>query len=194
MAWPHDGATTAEPEQIDDADVTESDIVIELEAMVQAGLTTRVFADGEVKYANTALGNLFVEISDEGERETGVPGGVLYSAMVIAETRRRERGLNPEVDESGFMAAIKAEVARQDALHPAGYPADRDGIRLGLASAGDERAEALEAWANEKPNNGLPPDVPNRVAARPQAPWPQTTHEVLQLAAVAIRLYRNLHA
>ena len=38
------------------------------------------------------------------------------------------------------------EIARQDAIHPDGYPATRDGIRLAIATVIDEADEAFDEW------------------------------------------------
>lgn len=71
---------------------------------------------------------------------------------------------------------IASEVARQDEIHPAGYPATRDGVRMGLATIQDELDEALAAWRDE----------------RREPHWTETEAEVLQVAGVAARLLRSM--
>ena len=82
------------------------------------------------------------------------------------------------------LAALTAEIARQDALHPAGFPATRDGLRLGLAYAQDELNEAEEAHRAERCKCPLP--------ACDHARWTRTRIEALQAAAVLLRLVRSI--
>jgi hypothetical protein len=82
------------------------------------------------------------------------------------------------------LSALAAEIARQDALHPAGFPATRDGLRLGLAYAQDELNEALEAHRAERCKCPLP--------ACDHARWTRTRTEALQAAAVLLRLARAI--
>lgn len=51
----------------------------------------------------------------------------------------------PHDDFSAF-AVVLREVGRQDEIHPTGFIADRDGIRLALAAMQDELDESLEAF------------------------------------------------
>lgn len=75
---------------------------------------------------------------------------------------------------------VMAEIKRQDAFHPSGYPCTRDGIRLGLAAAEDELIEALDAWRD----------------GRCKCPEPNCQHhdwskvrvEAIQAAAVLLRM------
>jgi hypothetical protein len=78
----------------------------------------------------------------------------------------------------GLLAELLVEVSTQDCEHQGGYPATRDGVRLGLAAAEDELVEAREAWRDER-----------RVAG-----WPATRGELLQVAAVALRVARSIDA
>ena len=71
---------------------------------------------------------------------------------------------------------LVAEVDRQDRIHPGGYPADRDGLRLGLAALEDETREAYDEWR-----------VHRRVAG-----WGGLAGELLQVAGVAMRMYRSV--
>jgi hypothetical protein len=75
----------------------------------------------------------------------------------------------------GLVAALMAEVARQDAKHGPfeGTPLGRS--RLALACLEDEVAEALDAW---------------RAECRGPT-WTQTREEVMQVAAVALRTLRD---
>lgn len=75
-----------------------------------------------------------------------------------------------------LLGRVVEEVLRQDSIHPAGYPATRDGVRLGLVSIQDELDEALEAWRDERRHDG----------------WLLTEGEVLQVIGVAMRLLRSL--
>lgn len=76
------------------------------------------------------------------------------------------------------------EIGRQDRIHPAGYQATRDGIRLGIAAAEDELREALGSWR----------------AGRCKCPTPRCNHhdwsdcrgELLQTAAVIMRIVREI--
>ena len=84
------------------------------------------------------------------------------------------------------LTRLAAEIERQDRLHPAGYPANRDGVRLGIAAAEDELEEVKAAHRAERckcpiPNCG-------------HAHWSETETEVLQTAAVLLRLARSIQA
>jgi hypothetical protein len=68
------------------------------------------------------------------------------------------------------------EIERQDLIHPAGYPATRDGVRFGIATVEDETKEALDAWRAERKVDG----------------WPETRGELLQVAAVTMRIIRSI--
>jgi hypothetical protein len=63
-----------------------------------------------------------------------------------------------------------------DEIHPAGYPATRDGIRLGIATLQDEVTEALDEWRHERHIAG----------------WHHTAEELMQVAAVALRAVRSI--
>lgn len=78
------------------------------------------------------------------------------------------------------------EIVRQDAIHPDGYPATRDGVFLAITTAGQEELmrEALDAWRS----------------ARCKCPKPRCGHhdfseaaeEMLQAAAVLMRCIRSI--
>jgi hypothetical protein len=80
--------------------------------------------------------------------------------------------------------AIVMEVERQDQIHPDGYPATRDGIRLAIVTGQDELNEALLAWR----------------AGRCKCPtprcdhhdWEATAEELTQAAAVILRAVRSI--
>jgi hypothetical protein len=78
----------------------------------------------------------------------------------------------PRLDER-----VAAEIRRQDRVST--ITTDRDGVRLALACLQDEVAESVEAFQVEK---------------RPQEgrTWALTEGEVVQVAAVALRLLREL--
>lgn len=78
--------------------------------------------------------------------------------------------------DAAYLDLVVAEIGRQDEIHPEGYPATRDGIRLGLATIRDELDEAESAWREERRING----------------WAATEEELTQIAAVAIRTLRSL--
>jgi hypothetical protein len=92
--------------------------------------------------------------------------------------------LHVDVSEGGQIQAandhaldlLAAEIDRQDEIHPAGYPATRDGIRFGLATVEDELKETLDAWRAERRTEG----------------WTDTEEELTQTAAVSMRLLRSL--
>ncbi len=76
-----------------------------------------------------------------------------------------------------LLADLKAEVARQDEIHPAGYPATRDGIFFGICTAQvAELNEAMDAWRAERKVDG----------------WPETETELLQAAGVIMRTIRSI--
>lgn len=67
---------------------------------------------------------------------------------------------------------IALRLTDQKRRYPPGFPCDRNGIRLGLASIQDELKEALDAWHVEK--------------RHPFKTNSQTFHELLDVIAVAI--------
>jgi hypothetical protein len=83
-----------------------------------------------------------------------------------------------------WLRGVQAEIARQDSLHPAGYPATRDGTRLGIAAIEDELEEAKSAWRAERCRCGTP--------ACTCSTWAATREELLQIAAVALRTVRSI--
>lgn len=83
---------------------------------------------------------------------------------------------------AGPLAELASEITRQDTIHPAGYPATRDGIRLGIATVLDEHTEALDAWNDER----------HGADKTTWATWAQTRAELLQVAAVAMRTVREI--
>jgi hypothetical protein len=84
------------------------------------------------------------------------------------------------------LTCLTTEIARQDRLHPAGYPAHRDGVRLGIAHAEDELEEVKLAHRDDR----CKCPIPNCGHAR----WLETETEVLQTAAVLLRLARSIRA
>lgn len=78
-------------------------------------------------------------------------------------------------NQTDVMSRLAAEIARQDQLH-AGWGTTRDGVRAGIAAIEDEAREAREAWRSERRVNG----------------WSDTESEVIQVAAVAFRLAREI--
>ena len=74
------------------------------------------------------------------------------------------------------MLSVADEVRRLDDIHPPGFPATYDGVRLGLAMVQDELNEALDAWRSER-----------------RAPtWEHTRAELVQVAAIAVRIIREM--
>lgn len=94
-----------------------------------------------------------------------------------------------------------------------GYPNDRDGVRLGLASVEDEMREALAEWHVEKKSvassqvprirwtcgcivsNGVVEEGCGDAAGHHAGDawlWRRTRAEVLQMVAVGMRLLRSM--
>lgn len=69
------------------------------------------------------------------------------------------------------------EIARQDQIHPAGYPYTRDGIRMGIASLQDEVEEVYDEWKLHK---------------RDLSKSDNLTIELYQVAAIAMRMVRSI--
>lgn len=78
------------------------------------------------------------------------------------------------------VALVLREVERQDAIHPVGYPATRDGVRFGIATMQDELDEALEAWREVK-----------RLPLTDER-WRAVRGELAQAAAVILRTLREM--
>lgn len=78
---------------------------------------------------------------------------------------------------------LAREVARQDAIHPDGYPATRDGLRLGIAALEDELDEVYLAWRSAY-------RAARRVNGDPD--WLHLRAELVQVAGVCVRMIRSL--
>jgi hypothetical protein len=104
------------------------------------------------------------------------------TAAVLAQGR--EEAENPTILTKrlaqNYLTELVAEIRRQDERHPDGYPATRDGIRLGIAAAEDEVNEALDAWRTDRCK------CPTPLCGH--ATWEKTRGEALQAAAVLMRL------
>jgi hypothetical protein len=82
---------------------------------------------------------------------------------------------------------LASEMARQDQVHPAGYPATRDGVFLGITTAIHElEREAIDAWRADRCK------CPTPLCGH--TTWAETRAEVLQAAAVLMRLVRSIDA
>lgn len=77
------------------------------------------------------------------------------------------------------------EMIRQDEIHPDGYPATRDGVRLGIAAAEDELAETREAWIEDRCKCCVP--------RCEHASWEHVRSEAIQAAAVLMRMVRSIN-
>lgn len=81
-------------------------------------------------------------------------------------------------------ADVNARVAKQDAHHPSGYPATRDGIRLGIAAAEDELRETRDAWRGDRCKCPTP--------LCDHATWENVRDEALDVIAVLFRMVRSI--
>lgn len=95
--------------------------------------------------------------------------------------------------EHAVLRDIGYEMDQQDERHPSGYPADRDGVRLGIAAAEDELREALTAWDLEKRLKTRPNQFGT---GKPPTPffwkWTKTRAELMQVLGVVARLVREI--
>jgi hypothetical protein len=86
---------------------------------------------------------------------------------------------------SDVLADLAREVARQDELHPPGFPATRDGVFMAIMTAVHELdREAIEAWRAERCRCGE--------LECGHATWADTRTEVMQAAAVLVRVLRSI--
>lgn len=83
------------------------------------------------------------------------------------------------------IAILLGEVERQDAIHPAGFEATRDGIRMAMAAMEDELAEAKEAWRGDRACHHYTEDGYEHG-------WETVATELLQTVAVGVRILRRL--
>lgn len=74
------------------------------------------------------------------------------------------------------MLSVADEIRRLDDIHLPGFPPTYDGVRLGLAMMQDELNEALDAWRCERRGCG----------------WEHTRAELVQVAAIAVRVMREM--
>lgn len=79
-------------------------------------------------------------------------------------------------DLSDLFDILAIEIAAQDRAHPAGYPATRDGLRMGIASLEDELREVHDEWHQWKKRDG----------------WGGMEDELWQVAGIAMRMIRGL--
>lgn len=81
---------------------------------------------------------------------------------------------------------VEQEVRRQDEIHPDGFPATRDGLRLGIGALEDEVEEVKRAWRQDR-------------RRKEACPWTErgeghsTETELLQVVAVGLRMLRSIH-
>jgi hypothetical protein len=94
--------------------------------------------------------------------------------------------LPPEV-----IARLIDEVVGQDVAMSGGYEPDRDGVRMAISSLEDEVRELLDAWREERDGGPRPHIHCGPTCDRPHA-WRHTRVEAMQVAAIAIRLARDL--
>lgn len=92
--------------------------------------------------------------------------------------------------EAETLAWLQTEVTRQDTVM-GGYHPDRDGVRMAISSLEDEVEEAKLAWRVERSGSPQPHDSCGPTCDRSHA-WRQTRSEALQVAAIALRLVRDL--
>jgi hypothetical protein len=83
-----------------------------------------------------------------------------------------------------LIGRLEAEIQRQDVIHPDGYPATRDGIRLAIVTAEDELTEARDEWRAARCKCPMP-----RCG---HADWSATDGELLQVVAVVLRAMRSI--
>lgn len=81
---------------------------------------------------------------------------------------------------------VAAELLRQDSIHPDGFPASRDGIRLALATADDELREALDAWRDGRCKCPTPRCAHHN--------WNDARGEMIQAVAVLLRSLVSIDA
>ncbi len=87
-------------------------------------------------------------------------------------------------DARRYEAALAQEIRRQDEVHPDGYPATRDGVRLALSVAQDELEEALDAWRWGRCKCPVP--------LCGHAVWDGVEEEIIQTMAVLARSLRSI--
>lgn len=93
--------------------------------------------------------------------------------------------VDADADLLDLLAAIAAEIDRQDRFHPAGYPATRDGVFLGIKTAAHELdIEAIGAWRDDRCRCETP--------VCGHADWRRTRSELIQAAAVILRTVRSI--
>lgn len=129
-----------------------------------------------------------------------VRDGEGHGAAVRARVDHVDQDARPEETEGEAMSRrelvllleqiemdLEAEIERQDEGHPAGYPATRDGIFLGLTTGIYElEKEALEAWHEARCKCGEPGCT--------HADWKAVRAEVIQACAVLLRTVRSIDA
>lgn len=86
----------------------------------------------------------------------------------------------------GDIERLVIEIERQDQLHPSGYPATRDGVRLGIVAAEDELQEALGAWRRGRCK------CPTPMCGHHD--WAEVAEELIQTAAVIMRTVNAIEA
>jgi len=77
-----------------------------------------------------------------------------------------------------ILAAIGKRAAEQSARFPAGFPYDRNGVRLGIASLQDEVRELYLEWEANKRTLNLAAD--------------RVRHELLDIAGIVVLMLRNV--
>lgn len=92
---------------------------------------------------------------------------------------------------SGALRWLQTECDNQDHAMGGGYTPDRDGVRMAISSIEDELHELKEAWRKERSGGPQPHGNCGPTCDRSHA-WRQTKGEAVQVAAIALRLVRDL--
>lgn len=91
----------------------------------------------------------------------------------------------------GALRWLQTEVDNQDTAMGGGYEPTRDGVRMAISSLEDEIHELLVAWRTERDGGPQPHVTCGPTCDRTHA-WRETKAEAIQVAAIALRLVRDL--
>lgn len=121
----------------------------------------------------------------EGQREVDMRIGEAVAAAererIAGEAARLTVALGRQSDAAKPLEDLAREIAKQDTLHPSGYPYTRDGIRLGIAAIEDETREVWDAWHEIRHTIGNGTADPGSLRG-----------ELIQVAAVYMRIARTI--
>lgn len=115
--------------------------------------------------------------------------------MTQPDVRVLPKGLTPEQETaqvwSPALRWLQTTCDYQDVAMGGGYLPTRDSVRMAIGSIEDELCELKDAWRAER-DGGSQPHLTCGPTCHDTHAWRNTREEAIQVAAIALRLVRDL--